>query len=198
MSDWGKFILAFLQGNPSKIFALTVAIILFVPCESFSEIRNAYPTMLAIFGAISLAIVILGLYEWFVSWKLKKKGEEKEEEERRRIKEIEDLEWEEFLRLTPAMQFFILDLYFSPNQVVYVQTTQSAILTLFVSRYITNVGGVSIDNRFRRVGDVALTAVKRAYIRKYINKCKKRWEELNKEEIKKEIRDWMGIKSCID
>lgn len=191
MADWIKWIALFLQGNQSKIMVLAVMIVFVMPYEPFKGIRDRFPTLFGIAVAISLAVIILNSYELYKSWRLKK-------EEERKIKEKEDFEWQEFDELTPEMQFFVLNLYFSSEKVVYVRVSKNEILTLLVLKYIRTVGVPALDAGYQRACDVALTTAKLEYIRKYKDRSKDRWIKLKEEKIKEEIEDWRGRRSRFD
>lgn len=202
MTDWIKWVTLFLQGKASWVIALAVAIIFFVPYEPFNEIRNNYPTFITFAGVLALSVFLIDFFyfakDFCVSWNLKRKEKKEEEKRKREIRERENLEWKEFCELAPELQFFVLNLYFSSEKVMYVKANQKEILALLVSRYIYHVSAPQLDGSYQWSCDVALTSGKIEYIRKYRDQCRERWAELNNERIREEIESWRGRRSRFD
>ena len=80
MSDWGKVLLAFLQGKPAMILLIGVAIIAFVPFECLKQVKQEYAIWVTLAGVLSVSSVCVNILFWVKDYLCSSQAKKKEED----------------------------------------------------------------------------------------------------------------------
>lgn len=147
MSDWGKVLLAFLQGKPAMILLICVAIIAFVPFECLEQVKQEYAVWVTLAGVLSVSSVCVNILFWVKESRDKKKEEDLATE----------AFWGRFTRLHPEMQMFVIRLFFSGRMSTTARLDDPMVAALRDQGFLTviNDGMAMLD----KTGELVITVM---------------------------------------
>ena len=151
MSDWGKVLLAFLQGKPAMILLICVAIIAFVPFECLEQVKQEHAVWVTLAGVLSVSSVCVNILFWVKDYLCSSQAKKKEEDS------VTMAIWRRFVRLHPDMQMFLISLFFSRRLSMTVRYEDPVIATLREQGFLTviNDGAVTMNS----TGELVITVM---------------------------------------
>ena len=174
MSDWGKVLLAFLQGKPAMILLICVAIIAFVPFECLEQVKQEYAVWVTLAGVLSVSSVCVNILFWVKDYLCSSQAKKKEEN-------LATMAiWRRFVRLTPGAQMFLVRLFFSRQMSEVVEFNDPMISTLRELNFLTviNDGMVSVSGSGQVVITVMISQPMLDFMERYSEEFQKQAERI--------------------
>lgn len=170
MSDWGKVLLAFLQGKPAMILLICVAIIAFVPFECLEQVKQEYAVWVTLAGVLSVSSVCVNILFWVKDYLCSSQAKKKEEDL------ATEAIWGRFTRLHPEMQMFVIRLFFSGRMSTTARLDDQMVAALRDQGFLTVINGgmATLD----AVGDVVITVMISQPMLEFMEKHSEEFREL--------------------